>query len=182
MELRAFTRWLTMLSNERIKEAESNVKSYLSDSLLKKEKFRSIVFETYLRNHRESMLLARKLFNEKLSNLWVVVISYYSMFYLANALLYKLGYKTGSKIAHKVTSDALIVFVRHKIKSKLIEDYELASNEALTVSDNLLQNYDFEREKRSIFQYESTEEIKTAKAKTSLERAEEFSIKIEKML
>ena len=171
-----------MLSSERIKEAEKNVKSYLSDGLIKKEKCKEIVFETYKRNHRESLIVARKLFNENLSNLWVVVISYYSMFYLANALLYKLGYKIGSRIAHKVTSDALIVFVRNKLKDKLIEDYELASNEALTLSDNLLQSYDFERQKRSVFQYESTEEIKVAKAKTSLDRAEEFGIKMEKML
>ena len=171
-----------MLSNERVKEAETNVKSYLADGLIKKEKFRSIIFETYIRNHRESSLIAKKLFDENLSNLWVVVIGYYSMFYIANALLYKLGYKIGSKVALKVTSDALIVFVRNKLKYSLIEDYELAGSEALTLSDNLLQNYDPERVKRSVFQYESTEEIKTAKAKTSLERAEEFSKEIEKLL
>ena len=171
-----------MLSSERIKEAENNVKLYLSDGLIKKEKYKEIVFDTYMRNHRESLLVARKLFTENLSNLWVVVISYYAMFYLANALLYKLGHKIGSKIAHKVTSDALIVFVRSKLKDALIEDYELASSEALLLSDNLLQSYDFERVKRSVFQYESTEEIKAAKAKTSLDRAEEFGIKIEKML
>lgn len=171
-----------MLSNERIREAENNVKSYLSDGLIKKEQFRKIVFETYLRNHRESLIVARRLFEENLSNLWIVVISYYSMFYLANALLYSMGYKVGSKIAHKVTSDALIVFVRNKLKDSLIEDYELAGSEALTVSDNLLQSYDSERIKRSIFQYESTEEVKSAKAKTSLTRAEEFSKEIEKMI
>ncbi len=171
-----------MLSNERIKEAQSCVKTYLSDGLIKKEQFRSIVFDTYLRNHRESLFVARKLLDEKISHLWVVVISYYSMFYLANALLYKLGYKIGSKVAHKVTSDALIVFVRNKLKESLIEDYELANTEALGLSDNLLQNYDLERLKRSIFQYESTEEIKAAKAQISLQRAEEFSKEIEKML
>ena len=171
-----------MLSDGRIKEAESGISSYLADGLLKKEKLRDIVFETYIRNHRESLLVARKLFNENLSNLWVVVISYYSMFYIANALLYKLGYKVGSKVAHKVTSDALIVFVRNKLRDQLIEDYELASGEALAISDNFLQNYDFERVKRSAFQYESTEEIKAAKAKTSLNRAEEFSKEIEKLL
>lgn len=171
-----------MLSNNRIKEAENNVTSYLSDGYFKKEAFRKIVFETYMRNYFESLRVARKLYSEQLSNLWVVVISYYSMFYLANALLYKLGYKIGSKVAHKVTSDLLIVFVRNKLKDKLIEEYEIASSEALILSDNVLQNFDFEREKRSVFQYESTEEIKTAKAKTSLDRAEEFGVKIEKML
>ena len=135
-----------------------------------------------MRNHRESLLVAQKLFNEQLSNLWVIVTSYYSMFYLANALLYKLGYKVGSKIAHKVTSDALIIFVRNKLKDNLIEEYEIAASEAMVLSETLLQNYDFERMKRSIFQYESTEEIKQAKAKTSLDRAQHFSVAIEKMV
>ena len=120
--------------------------------MLKKERFREIVFKTYLRNHRESLLIARKLFNEKSSNLWVIVISYYSMFYLANALLYKIGYKIGPKVAHKVTADALIVFVKNKLRDNLIEEYELASGEALTLSDNILQGYDLERMKRAVFQ------------------------------
>ena len=150
--------------------------------MLKKERFREIVFKTYLRNHRESLLIARKLFNEKSSNLWVIVISYYSMFYLANALLYKIGYKIGPKVAHKVTADALIVFVKNKLRDNLIEEYELASGEALTLSDNILQGYDLERMKRAVFQYESTEEIKASKAKTSLERAELFSKEVEKMI
>lgn len=171
-----------MLSSEQIKKAEQNVKMYLSDGLLKKEKVRSVVFETYMRNHRESLLAAKRIFNENISNLWAVVISYYSMFYIANALLYKTGFKVGSKIAHKITSDAMIVFVRNKLKDSIIEEYELAGGEALLLSDNLLQNYDSERIKRSVFQYESTEEIKKAKAKTSLERAEEFSKEIEKLL
>src|SRR3989344_9295598 len=117
-----------MLSSERVKEAEKNVKSYLSDGLIKKENYKNIVFETYLRNHRESLLVARKLLDENLSNLWVVVVSYYSMFYIANALIYKIGYKIGSKVAHKVTSDALIVFVRNKLKDSLIDSYELAAS------------------------------------------------------
>ena len=171
-----------LLAENRITEAEANIRSHLSEGLLKKEQFKQIVFATYMKNHRESLQVAKKLFNENLSNLWVVVISYYSMFYIANALLYRLGYKVGQKVAHKVTSDALIVFVRNKLKSKLIEEYEIASQEALLISDNLLQNYDYEREKRSVFQYESTEDIKIAKAKTSLERAQEFSLQLEKML
>lgn len=171
-----------MLNNERIKEAEANVRSYIAEGLLKKEQMRNIVFETYVRNHRESLLVAKKLFDEKISNLWVVVASYYSMFYIANALLYKRGYKIGTKVAHKVTSDALIALVRNKLKDHFIEDYELASSEALSICDNLLQNYDFEMAKRSDFQYETTEEIKFAKAKTSMERAEQFSKEIEQML
>lgn len=85
-------------------------------------------------------------------------------------------------MAHKVTSDSLIVFVKKKLKESLIEDYELASSEALTMSDNILQSYDLERVKHSVFQYESTEEVKISKARTYLERAEQFSKEIEKLL
>ena len=171
-----------MLNNERISEAEKNLRSFLAEGMIKKEGFKKIVFETYMRNHRESLLVARRLSDEKVSNLWVVVASYYSMFYIANAMLYKLGYKVGPKIAHKVTADALIVLVRNKLAARLLENYELARGEALQLSDNLLQSFEKERLKRSDFQYETTEEIKRGKAETSLNRAEEFSKELEKMI
>lgn len=171
-----------MLNEERIEEANKNVRRYLDEDLIKKEQFKKVVFDTYMRNHRESLIVANKLYQEDVSSLWTVVISYYSMFYIANAILYKLGYKVGTKIAHKITGDAIIVFVREKLKKSMIEEYEIASNEALMLSDTLLDSYDKEIVKRSTFQYETTEEIKAAKAKTSLKRAEEFSKEIEKLL
>ena len=171
-----------MLTNERIKEAQTNINSYIQQELLKKETPKEIIHNTYIKNHRESLILAKKIYEEEMSNLWTIVISYYSMFYIANALIYKTGYKVGRKIAHKITSDALIALIRNKLKEQLIEEYEIASNEALALTDTLLQNYDYERIKRSNFQYETSEEIKRAKAKTSIERAEQFSKEIEKLM
>jgi hypothetical protein len=49
-------------------------------------------------------------------------------------------------------------------------------------SDELISNFDKELGKRSIFQYETTEEIKMAKAKTSLERAKKFIFEMRKLL
>lgn len=171
-----------MLNEERIKKSESMIKQYFDEGLIKKHEFKKIIFETYMDNHKDSLVLATRLFKEKESPLWIVVISYYSMFYIANAVLYKLGYKVGHKIAHKVTSDALMVFVRNKLKNKLIEDYDLAAKEALGISNNLVESYEYERLKREIFQYETSYEIKMGKAKTSLERAQEFSKEIEKLI
>jgi len=120
------------------------------------------------------------------SNLWVVVCSYYAMFYVVNAVLYKIGYKVGSKVAHKVTADSLIVYVRNRLKKNMIEDYENAKEEALEIigskTDDLISSFDKELDKRSLFQYETTEEIKRAKAKTSLERAKEFVNEMRKLL
>ncbi|MEA2037150.1 MAG: HEPN domain-containing protein [Nanoarchaeota archaeon] len=176
-----------MLDEKRIKEAQKNVKSYLDDGILSKtSSLREEVFETYKRNYKESFDVADKLFGDNSSNLWAVVCSYYSMFYITNAVLYKLGYKTGHKIVHKITSDALIVFIRDKLKKSLIEDYEEAKEDALSVmgrkTDEIIQSYDNEMEKRSVFQYTSTEEIKKSKAKTSLERAKQFIHDMEKLL
>ena len=117
------------------------------------------VFETYQRNFHESIDFAQKVFEQNLSNLWIVVISYYSMYYVANAALYKIGYKIGAKVSHKITAEALIVFVRNKLKRNLLEDYEEAKDEALDIigrkTDEILESFGYEMEKRSLFQYES---------------------------
>src|SRR3989338_6944364 len=121
-----------MLNEKRLKEAESNVKGYLEDGLIWKYKDpRQEILETYQRNYQESLDVAQKLFEQNLSNLWIIVISYYSMYYITNAVLYKIGYKIGSKVSHKVTADALIVFVRNKLKKELLEEYEEAQEDAL---------------------------------------------------
>lgn len=176
-----------MLDEKRIKEAQENARAYLEDNLIWKHAvFKKEILETYERNYKESLDVANKLYDQNLSNLWVIVISYYSMYYIANAVLYKIGYKIGTKVSHKVTADALIVFVRNKLKKELLEDYEDAKEEALDITgrktDEIIHSFDQEMGKRSTFQYESTEEIKRAKAKTSLERAKRFVFEMKRLL
>ncbi|MBV1729942.1 MAG: hypothetical protein KUA33_06880 [Methanobacterium sp.] len=88
---------------------------------------------------------------------------------MANAILYKMGYKVGDRISHKVTSDALIVYIRNKLEQKYLEDFEEAKEEALDVTklkaNDLVESFEFERIKRSKFQYNMTEAVKTSKAK-----------------
>jgi uncharacterized protein (UPF0332 family) len=170
------------LQQQRITQAQNNIKQYIADGLLKQEKEHTVVFDTFMRNHRESLLVAKKVHDGTLSPLWVVVTSYYSMFYIANAVLYRQGYKVGTKIAHKVTTEALIALVREKIAQHLLTEYELAAKEASELTDTLLEAFENERNKRASFQYETTDTIKNAKAATSLRRAQEFSKEMEKLL
>ena len=133
------------------------------------------------------MDLAEECMNSTLGpHLWVVVISYYSMFYIANAVLLQLGYKTGSKIVHKVTSDALVVLVMDKIKKDLLEEYEDTKEDALEIasikSEEIIGFYSMEMDKRSRFQYNMTETIQEQKADTSLKRAREFMLEMKKLL
>lgn len=69
---------------------------------------------------------------------------------------------------------------------KLLEDYEDMQEDALELMahkvDTLLQSIDYEREKRSKFQYQMDEQAKRGKAVTSLERAKEFVFEMKKLL
>ncbi len=171
-----------MSRKNRLKESAYNISNYLKDELLCKQKCKKIVFDTYLNNHKESLEVLDMLVMHKKSFLWIIVICYYSMFYLANALLCKLGYKVGDKLVHKVTADALLSLVGDKLTHFMINEYKTAYEEAMAISDNLVQSFDFERLKRARFQYETTEEIKASKAKTSFERAKRFSLEITKFI
>ncbi|HLC57717.1 MAG TPA: hypothetical protein VJH95_04045 [Candidatus Nanoarchaeia archaeon] len=175
-----------MLDEKRIKEAEANVKSYLFEGLIKKELFNSMVFNVLMNNANESIETATFLVNNKKSHLWIIVTAYYSMFYIANAVLYKLGYKVGDKIAHKITNDALIVFVRNKLKQSLIEDYEEVKEEALLLARNkaesLIEDFELERKKRGFIQYQTKEVEKGSKAETSLKRAKQFLFEMNALL
>jgi len=175
-----------MLEDRRIKEAEHNIRNYLAEQLLKKTNINENIKNIFINNSKESLKVANLLFKNNHSDLWTIVCSYYSMYYMANAVLYNLGYKVGHEISHKITADALIVLVRNKLKKSLIQDYEEAQTEALEIAgikaDELIKNFDQERAKRGRLQYRMTESIKHAKAKTSLERAKRFVFEMGKLI
>ena len=175
-----------MIDAERKKEAQHNFAQYLLDELIKKEKNETAKL-MYLKNADLSLKLAEECMNSTLKPyIWVVVISYYSMFYIANAVLLELGYKTGEKVVHKVTNDALIVLVMNKLTKGLMEEYENAKVDALEIasikSDEIIAFYGLELDKRSRFQYNMTESIQEQKAKTSLKRARQFLLEMKKLL
>jgi len=176
-----------MIDEKRVKEAERNFYRYLKDGLIKREK-NETALSMYLKNSNLSLDVAEKLMKDNELNpyLWVVVCSYYSMFYIANAILLNLGYRTGEEIVHKVTSDALIVLVLDKLRGGLLEEYEKIRDDALEIAsaraEEIIKSYDYERGKRSQFQYGMSEAIKKQKAQTSLARAKEFVFEMRKLL
>ena len=163
-----------------------NFSQYLREGLIEKKKNEEAK-KMYIHNSDISLKLAEKMLDDPLKPyLWSVVISYYSMFYMANAVLLHLGYKTGHRIVHKVTSDALIVLVLDKLKKELLEEYENIRNDALEIasmkSEELLKNYEMELDKRSKFQYNMTLNIQEQMARTSVKRAIEFVLEMKKLL
>ena len=176
-----------MLNEKMLKEAQNNFRTYLETGLVKKVRNQqNSIIKIFLKNAQESIDMAQMSNKNNISGMWTIVCSYYSMFYVSNALLYVYGYKIGDKIAHKVTSDCLIYLMRDKLKSQFLDIYiELeqdAENFAQIKSDTLIENLNFERKKRSTFQYETPENIKLSKSQTSLKRAKEFLFELRDLI
>lgn len=135
------------MDEDRIKEAKSNFRLYLSEGLIKKDNKISEFKDFFMSNSEMSLDTASILFEISLSKelkeklrlragfesfLWVLVCSYYSMFYGARALLAKEGFKIGDRIPHKVAEDCLIaLFIDNKKLAKIFEEFEIAKEEVL---------------------------------------------------
>jgi uncharacterized protein (UPF0332 family) len=201
-----------MISQERAKEADRNVKQYLADGLLKVKDKDAPRFVGFFLNNAESSLRTASILQqisdddavkESLkvgptfeSYLWVIVSSYYSMYYAATALLASQGVRVTGQIVHKVTADALIHFFgANKRLARLLEEYEEARMAGLELigreelmkqierkADELIVAYESERKKRSRFQYDIGVEAKKGYAESSLQRAKEFVFEIGKLL
>jgi len=115
-----------MIENKRIEEASRNVRQYVTDGLLKTRddeskklvpffmdqaekslRTASVVFELSTDSAAKDTMKLEKDFE---SHMWVIVISYYSMFYAALALLASQAIRAGRQLVHKVVADALIHF------------------------------------------------------------------------
>jgi uncharacterized protein (UPF0332 family) len=201
-----------MIDKERVNEAKRNVKQYVDDGLLKLNDKDSPRFVSFFMINAESSLRTASVLQQisdedslketlKLganfeSYLWVIVSSYYAMFYAATAILAKQGIKASGQIVHKVTADALIhFFVSNEKLAKLLEQYEEAQTVGLELigreelmkkmqkkADELIVSYEGERKKRSKFQYDIGVQAKRGFAQTSLERARTFVFEINKLI
>lgn len=158
------------MDRKRIQQAENYIHECEADNRIHRCVVEQIVIDTYNKNQQESLELAQELLEANKSVLWTVVTSYYAMFYAANRLLAQKGIKISGQSRHKTTVEALIVFARNDIQEELINEYEDAVAQAL----DLIESFDYERKKRGTIQYQTTQRIQQAQAKTSYERAIHF--------
>ncbi len=200
-----------MIEKERVEEARRNVKQYVDDGLLKLNDEDAPRFAGFFMANAESSLRTASILqlaseDESVKNvlkvdpefesyLWVIVCSYYSMFYAATAILARRGVKAMGQIVHKVTADALIhYFVSNDRLARLLEQYEEAEMVGLELvgrdellkrmqrkADELIVAYESERRMRSKFQYDVGVQAKRGYAQTSLERAREFVFEVNKI-
>lgn len=121
-----------MIEKERLEEAKRNVKTYVEDGLLKTGDKDADRFVDFFMTNADCSLRTASILQEVSddnslketlkagldfeSYLWVIVSSYYSMFYAATAILAKQGIRATGQIVHKVTADALIYFFASNAK------------------------------------------------------------------
>ena len=188
-----------MLDDKRLKEAENRVKQYLKEGVIT-TKAKPEFVNFFLDNAKHSLESAKVLYALSIDKekqkvfgyedfnglLWVVNASYYSMFYLARALLESEGIKIKSDLSvHARTFDALVYFfyLNGRLQKRLIEYLAEAEEEAadllgLQKAKELINEYFFERDKRATFTYDTSSVLIKTKAKTSLERANRFQQEI----
>ena len=118
--------------------------------------------------------------------LWVINSAYYSMFYAVNAALASRNVKIKSEQGiHKTIAHAFFYFLikNEQLAKRLFVDFSKAQQEAIGLlnieefekkADILSKDLDYERSKRILFTYETTERIKQMTAQVSLERARNF--------
>ncbi len=122
--------------------------------------------------------------------LWVINSSYYSMFYMARALLESIGVKikTDESIHFQVFNALVYYFYSNgKLERHFIEELQNAGDEASQIlgkekAKEVVSDYSSEKEKRAKFTYEMGEIALKNKAETSLNRAKKFNEEIRKIL
>lgn len=193
-----------MLDNKEIEIIKRNMKRFINDNLIVKEKQGKFI-DFFMKNSADSLNSAKLLFkastNKELQNysgffnfngfLWVINSSYYSMFYMARALLESEGIKIKQEMEsiHLITFDALVYYfyLTGKIEKSLIEEFKEAEKEVSETlgkdkAKGLIEDYSHERDKRSRFTYEMGEIAIKNKAETSLNRAMKFNEEIRKII
>ena len=192
-----------MLDEKKLKESENRVKQFIMEEVIKsKNKPEQVDF--FLKNADDSIDSAKALFElsidpEKQESfgftnfnglLWVVNASYYSMFYMARALLENQGIKIKTDLSiHSITFDAVIYYfyLTGKLQKEFLEDFIEAKEDAAEIlgkqkADELMEDYFFEKNKRSSFTYNMGVVLVKSKAKTSLERAQKFRNELKKII
>ncbi|MBS3079269.1 hypothetical protein J4218_04060 [Candidatus Pacearchaeota archaeon] len=181
---------------DKYKTSTSIIKNLITEGKIKEAIPESKDF--FLNKAISSVTLSDRLFRlqdeeDIETNMWIINISYYAMFFAATALLAKYKKKIDSEIGiHIFTYHALVHYFfneDNKIEKQFIEEYKDAVDEAeelLRISERksieFISDFKNELEKRKIFTYNLGSIAEKNKAETSLKRAKNFVRIIEGMI
>jgi uncharacterized protein (UPF0332 family) len=177
--------------NEELKQAGDDYNQALLGKQIEKDNKHSVFAPAYANFAENSLATAGILYDLSKDDtkraamkvedsyngyMWVVVSAYFSMFYMASALLAKKGIKIGRVDTHKyVKSSFLHVYIaNHFLENALGIEYM----EAKKLAEDLMA----ERKNRSKYQYNVGNKALEADAELSLKRARNFFQKTRQMV
>ena len=187
-----------MLDGKHKEESKSLIKQLIDTGQIIKPGAGEVKF--FLDKSVESFNLAKRILeisedeeDNLKSYMWVVAISYYSMFFAGSSLLAFFNHRIDEERGiHKLTYHALIYYFLvddNKLQKHFIEEYQDAYTEAeelLKISESkafsMIQDFDFEMAKRKRFTYEMGEIAELNKARTSIKRANDFLTEARKII
>ena len=175
----------------KVEESAVIIKALMSENKITRSK--PYRMEFFMAKSTESLTLAKQLLSQDLSNMWVINIAYYSMFFAGTSLLAHLGKEINEeKSIHKLTYHSLIYFClieNNKLQKHFIEEYKDAYDDAQQLllfaeskALSMIQDYEYERDKRKRFTYDMGEIAERNKATTSVTRAEYFVTEVRKIM
>lgn len=164
---------------------------YLKNKTLVKDEAVILLASKFLEKAQHNILLANALTllnensdvkkqlhlsSEYTADDWIIIVSYYSMYSAATALLAKVGYKSD---AHSATLTALNHFF---VKKELLEPRHLTMFIKAQLSVEEIKGIGDAKENREKAQYQVTTEITHLLAETTLKNAREFVAKAELLI
>ncbi len=192
-----------MLEDQKLREIRKRVQGYIAEETIKTKNPPAYV-DFFLKNAEDSLNSAQCLYdistNKRFQEqtgyiglngfLWVINASYYSMFYNVRALMERSGIRIRSDLSiHARTFDVFVHFfyLTGKLQKELFRQYAEASEEAAELlgkqkADELVMGYFYEKGKRAALTYQTGQIALQSKAKTSLERAQQFNREMRKLL
>jgi len=173
------------MDKQKVEEAQKRVQHHIADGvIISKQKAEHVEF--FLKNAEDSLQSARCLFEVSTKHdylgydnlagfLWVINASYYSMFYMARALIESSGIKLKADLSiHALTFDTFVYYfyLTGKLQKQLFEFYAAAKEDAAELlgqqrAGEIIEEYSYEKRKREEFTYETGDHAMKSKAEMS---------------
>ncbi len=127
----------------------------------------------------DSLELANNIKNskQKAKGYWTIIISYYSMLYLAKAAILTKGYETDDHYATQIALGHLLV--PNEIEK---EDLELLEKSHKIFEDDYIEFFDDARKESSLSRYSATKVYTERRVREVFDNAREFISKVRIML
>ena len=149
-------------------------------NLYKKKAEKSFMISTFLLNAAKDEKIgeANGLPGRLFLNYWIITISYYSMLYIAKALILTKGYETDDHFSTQIALGKLFVIIEELEK----EDLEILDQSYKILEDEYITYFETARKESKISRYAAIKSYERQRVETIYNNAKEFIAKLGLMI